>query len=118
MRRETFQWPSIASFALYWVVMSLVTWGLVCLISLVFMRRELEAGLVPGPILLALALIPISVVTVFVQITMFLICRSVWPHRTALNKWLVWLGTPLVSWLYLLLITYLLGGAGSLVPRI
>lgn len=118
MRHETFQWPSIASFGLYWVVMSLVTWGLVCLLSLVFMRHELEAGLVPGAILLALVLMPISMVTVIVQTTLFLIGRSVWPDFDESNKWLVWLGTPLVTWLCLLLITFMLGGAGSLVPRI
>lgn len=118
MKYETLQWPSLCSFALVWVVISLVTWGLVCLLALVFMHGILQAGLVPMVILLPLALVPISLVTLTVQTTLFLVGRRFWGAEPQANKLLVLIGTPVVTWLCLLAITWFSGGPDAFVPRL
>lgn len=115
---RAFKWPSLASFALVWVVTSLLTWGLVCLLALLFMYRVLQAGLIPTELMLAVALIPVSLVTLIVQTTVFAAGRSIRPDSPETEKLLVLLGTPLVTWLCLWLLTYLAGGANSFVIRI
>jgi hypothetical protein len=78
----------------------------------------LEAGLIPVEILLALWLIPVALITLTVQIVLYLIGRSKWPEAPETNKWLVLFGTPLLTGLFLTLITYFSGGPDAFVPRL
>jgi hypothetical protein len=118
MGNESLKWPSFATFALVWIVMSLLTWGLVCLLALVFMHGILHAGLVPAMILLPLALIPISVVTFTVQTVLFLVGRNALPGNLKANKQLLLLGTPVVTWICLAVFVWISGGPDAFVPRL
>lgn len=115
---DDLKWPSVLSYVIVWVVMSAVTWGLLCLLLMVFMYPVLQAGLVPVPIMLVLALIPVSSVTLMVQTALFLIGLVKWPDSPENNKRLVLICTLPLSWFCLWLVTYLAGGADSFVIRI
>jgi uncharacterized membrane protein len=115
---EALEWPSLRSLALVWIATALLTWALVCLLTLLFMYRILEAGLVPYWFLFALALIPISIVTIVVETILYVIGRNRWPNSYNINKRLVLLGTPLGTWLILVIIAWLAGGPDAFVPRL
>ena len=118
MQSKFFKWPSLLSFVIVWVVISLLTWIAACLLAFAYMHGILEAGLIPVEILLALWLIPVAIVTLTVQIVLFLIGRSRWPESPETYKGLVLFGTPLLTWLFLTLLTYFSGGMNSFVPRL
>ena len=118
MANESLNWPSFATFALVWIALSLITWGLVCLPAVVFMHGILHAGLVPAAILLPLALIPISVLTFTVQTVLFLVGRNVFPGNLKAVKQLLLLGTPVVTWICLAAIVWIMGGPDTFVPRL
>ena len=118
MWNKTLKWPSFSSFLLVWLGISVLTWVAVCLAALVFMHGLLHRGLVPYPILLGLALVPILAVTLIVQIIMFVAARFKWRESPESNKRFVLIGTPPVTWLCLLVITCLAGGPDAFVPRL
>ncbi len=118
MNNKTPKWPNPKSFFLIWFAMVLLTWVLVCLLALTFMYPILEAGLVPYPILFVLALLPIFAVTLFVFGILIIVARRCWPDSPEFGKKLVLLGTPLLTWLVLFILTWLLGGADAFVPRL
>ena len=68
--------------------------------------------------MLTAALIPVSLVTLVVQTVLSAIGRSIRPNDPEIDKLLVLLGTPLVTWLCLWLLTCLAGGMDSFVIRI
>jgi len=115
---EAMKWPSLRSLATVWVLTSLLTWALVCLFALVFMYPILEAGLIPYWFLFALALTAISIVTIVIETILYVIGRIRLPDSPQSNKKLVLLGTPLVTWLFLFIITCLAGGPDAFVPRL
>ena len=118
MKCQFFKWPSIPSFALVWVSISLLTWGLACFLALSCMYGVLEAGLIPVEVLLALWLAPVSIATLTVQTVLFMIGRVRWPESPETNRRLVLIGTPLLTWLSLVLLTYFSGGPDAFVPRL
>lgn len=118
MRYETLEWPSFGSFTLVWIATSLATWALVCLLGLIFMYRLLDSGLVPVGILLPLTLLPILLVTLVVQTSLFLAGRHIRHGDPKANKKLVLLWTPVVTWICLFVLIMLAGGPDAFVPRI
>jgi hypothetical protein len=115
---QTIKWPSFASFLLLWVVAASVTWGLVCLFSAVVVYRELDAGMIPAHVLLALALIPILIVTLIVETVLFLVGHIRLPDSPETGKRLVLFGTLPVTWVCLWLITLFCGGLDAFIVRI
>ncbi|MFH1116834.1 MAG: hypothetical protein V1792_23200 [Pseudomonadota bacterium] len=115
---EKLKWPSFASFLLVWAAATLLTWQLVCIFAVVFMYRKLDAGMVPAPILLALALPPISVVTLMVEAGLFLAGHIKRPDSTETGKRLVLFGILPATWLCLWLITLMCGGMDAFIVRI
>ncbi len=115
---EKLKWPSFASFLLLWSAASLLTWQLVCIFSVVFMYRELDAGMVPPPILLVLALIPISIVTLIVETVLFLVGHIRYPESPETCKRLVLYGMLPATLLCLWLITLFCGGVDAFIVRI
>lgn len=115
---NTVKWPSAKSFLLIWIATALVTWVLTCLLARAFMYPTLEAGLVPYQVLFALALLPILGVTLVVLIILSTLFWHRWPESPGTGKKLVLFGTPLLTWLSLLLLTWLAGGADAFVPRL
>ena len=109
---------SPVSFALTWVVLALLTWGFGCLLALVLMYNELDSGLVPVPLLLGLALGPVSVATLVIQSVLYMTGRRRWLDSPGTCRLLLYAGTPLLTLLCLWLLMFLLGGAGSFLPRI
>jgi Mn2+/Fe2+ NRAMP family transporter len=118
MKFETLEWPSFGSFTLVWIAISVVTWALVCLLALLFMYRLLHAGLVPMGVLLPLTLLPILLVTLIVQASLFLAARRIRRDDPKANKKLVLLWTPVVTWICLLVLIMLAGGPDAFVPRL
>ena len=103
---------------LVWGLSSLAVWGLVCLYALIFRYSLLETGLVPWEIILGLALVPIAVVALIVQIFLFLALKYIRPLSGTIVYRLVVLGTPLFTCLLVILLILSAGGLGSFVPRL
>ncbi len=109
---------SLASFALAWVASVASTWGLGCSLALAMAGSELDAGMVPAPVLLGLALVPVSVSTFVVQCILYVTGQKMWPDSPGACKLLLYLGTPLVTLPSLWVLLLLCGGIDSFVPRI
>ena len=118
MSIATLNWPSFSAFLIVWICISFGTWGIVCLLALTLMGRLLHSGLVPPVILLILAFVPISAVTLVVQSILFLVGVSIWRLKPQTSKRLVLFGTPAVTWICLLVLTWLAGGPDAFVPRL
>ncbi|MBU2547389.1 MAG: hypothetical protein KKB20_03170 [Proteobacteria bacterium] len=105
--------PAVRSFLRFWLAVTLGIWLLMCGLALVSMYGRLHASMVPYQIILTLALVPISVVVLVVQVVLSLTGPRIWPGNAFKCKRLVLIGTPLIAWLCLWLLLLLAGGAGS-----
>ncbi len=110
---------SFPAFGFTWIVSALITWVLWCFLALVFLSAKFDSGLVPAPVLLALALVPVSVVTFVVQGILYAVGQNLWPELPRARKQLLYFfGTPFFSLLCMWLVMQLLGGADSFIPRL
>jgi hypothetical protein len=118
MNQTRSQQQSAAFFAVVWGLMSLVTWGILCLAALTFKYSLLKAGLVPAGVLLALAVIPVAVVTLCVQVCLYLTAVKFRGDKAYdMRLWLV-IGTPTLTLILLALMILLAGGPEAFVPRL
>lgn len=74
--------------------------------------------MIPAPVVLGQALVPISIVTLIVETVLLLVGHIKWPDSPETGKRLVLFGTLPVTWICLWIITLFFGGVDAFIVRI
>lgn len=74
--------------------------------------------MIPAPVVLGLALVPISIVTRLVETVLLLVGHIKWPDSPETGKPLVLFRTLPVTWICLWIMTHFGGGVDAFIVRI
>lgn len=118
MKAERNQRPTAAFLAIVWAMTSLATWGLLCLAAVTFEYPLLKAGLIPAEVLLSLAVIPVAIVAIGVQVILYVASIGLVNDGVRDVRMFLLIGTPVVTSLLLAVIIILSGGLEAFVPRL
>jgi len=110
--------PTFSSFLLIWVMNSALVWAAVVFLALLFAGESLHRGLVPAPILLVLAGMPVVIFTGLIQGLLYLAAKRLRRESRKFCNLLIVLGAAPLTLLTLWLVTLFLGGADFFIPRL
>lgn len=116
--RSATEWPTFKWCYASWSLISLVTWGIVVLLALILIPDLLGRSLVPAPILLALAGIPVCLSTIPVMVLLYFACKWFRLESPKSCRTLILIGSPPLTLLVLWVFSLVVGGVDFFIPRL
>ena len=115
---DSTEWPTFQWCFAAWSVIAVATWGIVVLLALTFIADLLARSLVPAPILLALAVLPVCLSTIPIMVMLYFASKRLFPKSLKSCQMFVIIGTPPLTLLALWLSSLLVGGVDFFIPRL